>query len=131
MLSDCGVFHVELYAFSMWNFLLEGSFLHLNNLANEAVNYGEAPSSFQLTLQNVLNYNPQPTWSPSLPPSGTAFPILPHNANYVITNTTGLTRLTLDGISVSITTGTIIYVAANHKLIPTYTGSPKFEILPI
>jgi hypothetical protein len=76
-------------------------------------------------------YNPPAPTQPSLPGTGVAFPLLPYDANYVVSNSTGLTGLTLDGYSVSYATGTAIFVAANHSLVPTYNGSPTFNVLPI
>ncbi len=130
--SNCSsIFFAEQYASDCDINVNGGSFLHVNNLACEAVDCSQAPSSLKLTIQNVINYNPQPSFVPSLPPSGTPFTGLPYAANYIITDSSGLTVLTLDGVSVSTATGTVIFVPANHELVPTYFGIPTFSVLPM
>lgn len=104
------------------NIIINGGCGASNNLVN---------SGTSTVARGNTGYNPQAAAAPSLPGTGVAFPLLPYDVNYVVTSATGITGLTLDGTAVAYATGTIIYVPAQHAIIPTYTGVPTFEILPI
>ncbi len=104
------------------NFVLNPGCGASNNLNN---------SGTSTVIRNNVGYNPQSPFSPTLPGTGVAFPLLSYDANYVVTSATGITGLTLDGTAVSYATGAIIFVPAQHNLIPTYSGTPTFKILPM
>jgi hypothetical protein len=102
---------------------------------NQIANLQGAPAIVYTSTTDLIHdnigYNPLAKSAVALPGTGVAFPLLPYNAVYVVTTTTGLTGLTLDGTAVSYAAGIPIYVSANKALIPTYSGSPVFELIPI
>ena len=84
-------------------------------------------------VKDCDGYNPVTKFSPILQGSGTAFLLLPYDAVYVITTATGLSGLTLDGTALApiAAVGDSFFVAAGHSLVPTYSGTPVFKVLPI